>query len=387
MILSVIIVNYNVCYFLEQCLYSVINAGGGYELDIIVVDNASSDDSRDYLPSKFPGVRFIWNQTNPGFGVANNQAMAIAGGDYFVLLNPDTLLTTTAFQSCIGFFHSHPDAGAVGMRMFDGNGNYLPESKRGFPDVATAFYKLSGLISLFPGHRQIARYYLGHLSADEVQQIDVISGAFMMIPRKVYEQVGGFDERFFLYGEDIDLSFRIKLAGFVNYYLPAPGLIHFKGESTPKDLRHTRHFYEAMSLFVKKHFRGRAVLMKWLLNGAIVFRGTISALRRWMNTPVASGLRPKPVVNHNEFKVVGDPASVGEVDSLETETDSGIGTSDTVYCLGETYKVEDIVAGWKKSGPGRGRSWFHFTGTGSIIGSTDKKSRGDVLLLKKQPSA
>jgi GT2 family glycosyltransferase len=392
MILSVIIVNYNVCYFLEQCLCSVLSAGQGYEIEIIVVDNASSDDSREYLPVRFPGVKFIWNETNPGFGIANNQAMAVATGKYFLLLNPDTVLTTGSVKTCLDFFASHADAGAVGMRMYDGNGNYLPESKRGFPDVLTSFYKLSGLISLFPRHRQISRYYLGHLSTEEVQQIDVISGAFMLFPRKVYELVGGFDERFFLYGEDIDLSYRVRKAGFNNYYLPLPGLIHFKGESTPKDLEHTRHFYEAMSLFVGKHFGGKAVMMKWMLNAAIIFRGTMSGFRRMVKFSASADLKRKPAVNH-QFTVLGDPIEAREL--LDAVSGTGAGNfssggedgnargSDIVYCLGKNYPLEKIISDWQKGIRRSTRNWFHFSGTSSIVGSTDKKSRGEVILLKK----
>ena len=229
--LSVIIVNYNVCYFLEQCLYTVFQALKGIEAEVIVIDNASTDNSRELLPTAFPLVRFIWNTNNPGFGTANNQGLAIAKGESIVLLNPDTLLPAGIFHTCLEFLARHPEAGGLGMRMYDGRGCYLPESKRGWPGALTAFFKLSGLTALFPRNPTIARYYLGHLSPEKIHPVEVLAGAFMVIPKKVYEKVGGFDEQFFMYGEDIDLSYRISLAGFTNYYLPFPGLIHFKGES------------------------------------------------------------------------------------------------------------------------------------------------------------
>lgn len=382
--LSVVIVNYNVCYFLEQCLYTLLKAAEGIETEVFVVDNASTDDSRSYLPQRFPGVRFIWNEDNAGFGKANNQALSLTKGDYILLLNPDTLLPETVLQDCLAFFGRHAGAGAVGMRMFDGSGKYLPESKRGLPGIATAFYKLSGLIRLFPTHPVIARYYLGHLSPEKVQEIDVLAGAFMMIPRKVYETTGGFDEQFFMYGEDIDLSYRIRQAGFTNYYLPEPGIIHFKGESTTKDLVYTRYFYEAMQLFVRKHHKGQSFYWKWVLEAAIVARGALSAMRRLVPR--------KPVVENKlrHWQITGDAGAAAELRELTGANEAFTGShawengvTDTVYALGDTYGMHAVLESWKKMPP-TGRVWFHGKGTAAIIGSSDRKSNGEVIVLKKE---
>ncbi len=277
--LSVIIVNYNVKYFLEQCLYSVLKASNNISTEIIVVDNHSTDGSASYLPDKFPSVRFIWNKDNIGFAKANNQALALAKGDYILFLNPDTILPEDCFEQCISFFQQTPLAGALGIRMVDGSGQFLKESKRAFPSPFTSLYKLSGLTRLFPHSKTFARYHLGHLSDNQNHEVDVLAGAFIMLPRNILEKVGGFDESFFMYGEDVDLSFRIQQAGYRNYYFANSTIIHFKGESTKKgSLNYVRLFYQAMSLFVKKHYSGgKASVFIFLVRVAIWVRAFFAA--------------------------------------------------------------------------------------------------------------
>ncbi|KYP15785.1 glycosyltransferase family 2 protein, partial [Flavihumibacter sp. CACIAM 22H1] len=272
MLLSVVIVNYNVCFFLQACLYSLRAALQHLDHEIIVVDNASTDNSRAYLPSRFPEVRFIWNETNLGFSKANNLGAATAAGEYLLILNPDTILPENCISTALDFIQSHPDAGAVGMRMYDGRFRFLPESKRGFPSLLTAFYKLSGLIHVFPRNKQVAHYYLGHRSPDIVQQVEVLAGACMLLPRQLYLEVGGFDERYFMYGEDIDLSYSITQAGYKNYYLPHPGIIHFKGESTVRSAANARHFYEAMLSFRHKYGKKATWFSRFLVEFAIGVR-------------------------------------------------------------------------------------------------------------------
>lgn len=278
--LSVIIVNYNVKYFLEQCLYSVLKACKNIETEIIVVDNGSTDGSKSFLPPRFPGVNFIWNNGNLGFAAANNYATGIAKGEFVLFLNPDTLLPEECLENCIDFFAVHKDAGALGIKMIDGSGKFLKESKRAFPSPATSLYKLSGLSKLFPRSRIFAKYHLGHLSEDEDHEVDVLAGAFMMIPRKVLSEVGNFDERFFMYGEDVDLSYRIQRAGYRNYYFAGSSIIHFKGESTKRgSMNYVRMFYRAMNLFVKKHYHGsRAGIFIFLIQVGIVVRAGFSAM-------------------------------------------------------------------------------------------------------------
>ncbi len=277
--LSVIIVNYNVKYFLEQCLYSVQRACANMEAEIIVVDNCSTDGSREFLRPAFPAVNFIWNSSNEGFAKANNQAIAAATGEYILFLNPDTLVPEDCFEKCIQYLHSREKAGALGIKMIDGSGRFLKESKRAFPSPLTSLYKLSGLSVLFPSSKTFSRYHLGHLSADENHEIDVLAGAFMMMPRNILTEIGNFDETFFMYGEDVDLSYRIQKAGYRNFYFAESCIIHFKGESTRRgSMNYVRMFYTAMSLFVKKHYSGsKAKLFIFLIQIGILARAFLAA--------------------------------------------------------------------------------------------------------------
>jgi GT2 family glycosyltransferase len=277
--LSVIIVNYNVKHFLEQCLCSVQKACSGLAAEVIVVDNNSTDNSLEYLTSRFESVQFIPNKENHGFAKACNQGWQKAKGDYVLFLNPDTIVPEDCFNKCISFFQSHPDAGGLGVKMLDGSGKFLKESKRAFPSPLTSLYKLFGLAKLFPRSGTFARYHLGHLDENKNNEVDVLAGAFMMIRREVLDKVGSFDETFFMYGEDIDLSYRIQQAGYKNYYFAGTSIIHFKGESTRKgSMNYVRMFYKAMSVFVKKHYGGsRAGIFNFLIQTAILFRALLTA--------------------------------------------------------------------------------------------------------------
>ncbi len=278
--LSVIIVNYNVKYFLEQCLYSVQKACLGIDAEIIVADNNSTDGSRQYLEQNFPAVNFIWNSENAGFAKANNQALEKAQGAFVLFLNPDTILSEDSIQKSLRFFETNKMAGAIGIRMIDGSGNFLKESKRAFPSPLTSLFKLSGLTRLFPRSEIFARYHLGHLSEKDNNEVDVLAGAFIMMPKKVLDEIGNFDEQFFMYGEDVDLSYRIQKAGYRNYYFAESTIIHFKGESTKRgSLNYVRLFYKAMSLFVRKHYSGsKAGVFIFLIQTAIFIRAFFSAL-------------------------------------------------------------------------------------------------------------
>ncbi len=235
--LSVIIVNYNVRYFLEQAIVSVLKAAERVETEIIVVDNRSVDGSCEMVERRFPEVRLLRNKENLGFSAANNQGMAMARGEYFLLLNPDTVLAEDTLEKTVAFMDAHPQAGGLGVKMLDGRGSFLPESKRAFPSPDVAFWKAFGFSALFPRSRVFGRYHLGFLDPDEVHEVEVLAGAFMLLRRSVIEQIGGLDEAFFMYGEDIDLSYRIVQAGYKNYYFPHSPIIHYKGESTKKGNR------------------------------------------------------------------------------------------------------------------------------------------------------
>ena len=288
MTLSVIIVNYNVKYFLKQCLTSVygserrLSDGTELTLDVWVVDNDSVDGSVEMVRQDFPEVHIIANRENVGFARANNQALARCAGESLLLLNPDTIVEHDTFVQCVDFMRQHDDCGGLCVKMIDGHGRYLKESKRGFPSPEASFYKISGLIHLFPHSKRFAAYYMGHLSEDEVNEIEIMPGAFLMFTREVYDKIGGLDESYFMYGEDIDFSWRIRLAGYRNYYLPTTHIIHYKGESTRKgSMNYVYTFYNAMAIFVRKYFSGRnARLFNALLHTAIWLRATAAWLKR-----------------------------------------------------------------------------------------------------------
>ena len=282
--LSVVIVNYNVVFFLEQCLNSVFAASKNLNVQIFVVDNNSVDGSINMLKENFSSVVLIENKENVGFSKANNQAIKRANSPYVLLLNPDTVIEEDTFDKCIDFMNSNTDCGGLGLRMLDGKGNFLPESKRGFPSPSVAFYKIFGLSYLFPKSQKFGRYHLGFLSEFEVNEVDVLSGAFMLLRTLTLEKVGLLDEQFFMYGEDIDLSYRIKLGGYKNYYFPETKIIHYKGESTKKSsVNYVFVFYKAMILFAKKHFSNKnANLFSFAINLAIYMRASLSLINRFV---------------------------------------------------------------------------------------------------------
>ncbi|MFN0201329.1 MAG: glycosyltransferase [Bacteroidia bacterium] len=256
--LSVIIVNYNVKHFLAQCLLSVKKASEGLAVEVIVVDNNSVDGSQQMLKDKFLNdIQLIENKGNPGFSKANNQGIVIAKGKYVLLLNPDTVVEENTFKVCIEFMEKHENAGALGVKMIDGKGHFLPESKRALPTPMVSFYKIFGLSALFPQSKTFAKYHLTYLDKNQNHEIEVLSGAFMFMRKSVLEEIGYLDEAFFMYGEDIDLSYRVLLGGYKNYYLADTQIIHYKGESTKKgSLNYVKVFYQAMIIFAKKHFAG-----------------------------------------------------------------------------------------------------------------------------------
>ncbi len=256
------------------------NIGG----EVVVIDNNSTDGSRDFFLNKFSEVNFIWNHENEGFAKANNKALEKASGDYILFLNPDTIIPEDCFEKCLSFIRSKQDAVAVGLKMLDGAGKFLKESKRAFPSPLTSLYKLSGLAGLFPNSKVFSKYHLGHLNKNENHEVDVLAGAFMMMPKKIIENVGSFDESFFMYGEDIDLSYRIQKAGYKNFYFAGSTIIHFKGESTKKaTLNYVRIFYKAMSVFAQKHYGGsKAGLFNLLIQVAIYIRAGLAAIAQFL---------------------------------------------------------------------------------------------------------
>lgn len=274
--LSVIIVNYNVKYYLDQCIRSVLRAFEEMNTpaEIIVVDNHSADGSVDYLeqryPQKlFPMVRFVRSAHNLGFARANNIAIRQSRGEYVLLLNPDTIVGEDALKASVDFMDVHEDAGAVGVRMLGAQGRRAMESRRGLPTPMVSFFKMLGFCNRWPHHRLFGKYYMGYLPWDEPCQIEVVSGAYCMLRRKALNEVGLLDEDFFMYGEDIDLSYRVLKGGYHNYYLPVD-ILHYKGESTQKSsFRYVHVFYEAMLIFFRKHYSGMTFLLSLPIKTAI----------------------------------------------------------------------------------------------------------------------
>ena len=281
--LSVIIVNYNVKYFLEQCLHSVLKAFGTLNGEIWVVDNNSVDGSVEMVEQKFPSVKIIANKDNKGFSKANNQAIKQATGEYILLLNPDTVVEEDTFSKVIQFMDTHADAGGLGVKMIDGSGKFLPESKRGLPTYDVAFYKIFGLSALFPKSKTFGKYHLGYLDDSKIHEVDILAGAFMLLRKTVLEKTGLLDEDFFMYGEDIDLSYRILKAGAKNYYFPETRIIHYKGESTKRSsVNYVFVFYNAMIIFAKKHFsRSNASLFSFFIRFAIYLRALTALVTRF----------------------------------------------------------------------------------------------------------
>lgn len=281
--LSVIIVNYNVKYFLEQALLAAQKACEGLDAEIWVVDNHSTDGSLEMLQERFTNVHLIANTENTGFSKANNQAIKASTGKYVLLLNPDTVVAEDTFHKVLAFMEQRPQAGGLGIRMLDGSGNFLKESKRGLPTPAVAFYKMFGLSALFKKSKRFGQYHLSFLPEKQNHPVDILAGAFMCMRREVLDEIGLLDEKYFMYGEDIDLSYRIRLAGYENWYFANSSIIHYKGESTKKDsIKYVRVFYQAMAIFARQYFSpGSARLFGWLIQGGILFRAIIALLRRW----------------------------------------------------------------------------------------------------------
>ena len=385
MILSVVIVSYNVKFFLEQCLCSLKKAVVFSDqlrgkTEVIIVDNASTDGTVDFLTPLFPAFHFISNADNLGFSKANNQGLFICKGEYVLFLNPDTILAEDSLDASISFFRSKPFAGAVGVHMVDGSGQFLRESKRGFPDPAASLFKMTGLAGLFPNSKIFSAYYHGNLDESCSHAVDILSGAFILVKKSILDQIGGFDERFYMYAEDIDLCYRINLSGFQNYYFAGTTIIHFKGESTKKDARYRFMFYTAMILFMKKHFKGSvsSVFLLFLTMGVRV-RQVIASINVFFQK---SGIPPA-----KELKVFvrGTPHSrdkwnqklaVLKITVADVEGKS----EEIIFCESPDQDWKSIIAEIKKM-PGRRFYYFHGAGTHAAVSSHSSRQQGAEIEL------
>jgi len=288
--LSVVIVSYNVREYLRACLDSVKIASENIDCEVFVVDNNSTDGSPEMLRNDFPHLKLIFNSENSGFATANNQAIINTIGDYVLLLNPDTIVEPDAFTSCLKFMREHPEAGALGVRMVDGKGTFLPESKRSRPTPLTSFFKITGANRLFPKSEIINRYYLPQIDRNQTAPADIISGAFMFINREALVKAGLPDERFFMYGEDIDLSYRFLKAGFKNFYFAGTQIIHYKGKSTSRNsYTDLHHFYRAMRIYAMKRNSEKFSLLYIVIIPAIRVAEIISVTVRFFRIRYSKG--------------------------------------------------------------------------------------------------
>lgn len=277
--LAIIIVSYNVRHYLQQCLNSLYRAIDGIEAEICVVDNHSRDNTVKRLKNKNPKVRFIASKHNHGFAKANNIGIRKTNSEYVLLLNPDTIVGENTLKECIDFMDRHENAGGLGVRMLKSNGSDAMESRRGLPTPMTAFYKMSGLCAKYPHHKKLGKYYMGYLPWDEPSKIEIISGAFMMMRREALDKAGLLDEDFFMYGEDIDLSYRLLKNGYDNWYLPTK-ILHYKGESTQKSsFKYVHVFYEAMLIFFKKHYGHLSIWLNLPIKAAIYIKATAALIK------------------------------------------------------------------------------------------------------------
>ena len=337
MTLSVIIVSYQVRYYLAQCLDSLNRALEGMDGEVIVVDNHSSDDTVPYIRKHYPWVRLIANNHNLGFARANNIALNLAQGEYILFVNPDVVVSENALKDCVCYLSEHDDAGAVGVCMLNRDGSRALESRRGVPTPMTAFYKMSGLCGLYPKSRHFGRYYMGWLPWDFPVEIEIVSGAFTMMRTAVMRQMAGYDEEYFMYGEDIDLSYRLLKAGYKNYYLPIQ-ILHYKGESTHKSsFRYVHVFYEAMLIFLQKHFGQLSALLTIPIKVAIYAKAfsalltmSVHKIKKMLGFTIRPG-RKQPV-----YVCVGEQAMLDRCKAkIEEKVYEGI------YIQGNSTTLED----------------------------------------------
>jgi len=310
--LSVIVVSYNVRYYLEQCLDSVYRALEGIESEVFVFDNHSHDDTVEELQKKFPLANFIDSNHNLGFAKGNNIAIRQSSGEYVLLLNPDTFVGRETISSAIQFMDEHPKAGGAGVRMHNADGTIAPESRRGLPSPMTSFYKMIGLCKHYPQSKRFGKYYMSYLPWDSPQEIEVISGAFMLLRREALDQVGLLDEDYFMYGEDIDLSTRLIKAGWENWYLPLD-ILHYKGESTHKtSFRYVHVFYQAMLIYFRKHYGHLSFLITVPIKMAIYGKAFLTLLSM-QTTRLKRSLGFFDVYKQNvHFLIVGSHRAVEE---------------------------------------------------------------------------
>lgn len=361
--LSVVILNYNVRYFLELCLKSVQKALADIDSEIIVIDNDSKDDSCSMVKTLFPQVQLIENTENVGFAKANNQAVKYTNGEYLCILNPDTVVAEDTFLKLLDFSDSKENLGIVGCKLIDGTGKYLPESKRNIPKVGVALKKMLG---------SDTSYYANHLKEDEIGEADVLVGAFMLLKRSVYKAVNGFDEDYFMYGEDIDISYRLLKLGYKNFYFGETMVIHYKGESTLKDQKYAQRFYHAMQLFYEKHFSKNGIfnLMVWFgLKLAFLIR----------KSPKLNKKKPSHYIFVSKQELEKLDHKLGMTINVSEEVKGFTADSEIIFNA-NNFSYKKIIAELNKL-QGFGNLSFKILPKDAnfVIGSDDSINRGEVI--------
>lgn len=363
--LSVVILNYNVRYFLELCLKSVQEAISQIDAEIIVIDNNSTDDSCAMVKKLFPNVSLIENKNNFGFSKGNNIAVAQAKGEYVCILNPDIVVAEDTFIKLLEFADSKQNLGIIGCRLIDGNGRYLPESKRNIPIVKVAFQKMLGYSK---------NYYANHLTEFESGKIKVLVGAIMLMKRNVYNQVNGFDEDYFMYGEDVDLSFKVVKEGFDNYYFGDTTIIHFKGESTLKNEVYAKRFYGAMQIFYKKHFRSNLLFdtVVWLgIKFVKLFRSSESTLENTVNQYILLSNKNYPELEAKLSKTIN---TISDLSQIQIQMQSEI-----IFDANSMSYKEIVESISKLKNNAKHTYKILPKNSNFIVGSNDSKQRGQVI--------
>jgi GT2 family glycosyltransferase len=382
--LSVIILNYNVRHFLELCVLSVKQALKDIEGEIIVVDNNSPDDSCAMMRSRFPEITLIENKENTGFPKGNNIGVAVAKGKYICILNPDTVVAEDTFAKLLAFASHKPDMGIAAVKLVDGRGRFLPESKMGIPTPWVAATKILGLYKIFPKWRLFNRYYAMHLQPHEAGKVGIVVGAFMFMERSCYNQVGGFDEDFFMYIEDFDLSYTILKTGRTNYYLPVTSVIHYKGESTVKDGTYMVRFKQGMQRFYQKHFR-RSPLFDLMMDAGTLFffktrkitDGAVKKPHHYILFSADAGLKAlvSQKLNHEvkQYQTYTDAtlALIPVSESAHTEVifDNEMITFGEIIAVMERFTHKGFTFKIRPAG------------TGFMLGSNSSNDRGEVVVL------
>ncbi|MEO0037984.1 MAG: hypothetical protein RIQ59_1195 [Bacteroidota bacterium] len=373
--LSVIILNYNVRYFLEQCVLSVQKALEGIDGEIIVIDNNSSDDSCVMMKQRFPEVKLISNTENLGFPKGNNIGVAQAKGEYICILNPDTIVAEDTFSKILNPINWTPETGIIGCKLIDGAGNFLPESKRGIPTPWVSFTKIFGLYKI---SNLFGKYYAQHLSKEQSGKVEILVGAFMFMKKDLYTNIGGFDENCFMYSDDIDLSYMVLQEGKYNYYFHDTTVIHFKGESTVRDGTYMKRFQEAMNFFYRKHFKVSFFFSFIMKIGIVLF----SFFKRFQGN-VTENIKP------DAYILITESANKEEL-LVELERKFGQKFTEEVNASIKTEFILDLSSISSKKATqfmedhkGKNHTFKLISSNATfIIGSNNSNDRGEVLVLE-----